>query len=348
MAANKKSIIGGILLIALMALTFSLLLKGQQLALFLAALSRIRPLWTLAGLGLMFCYVGSEAMCTKLILTRLGHAPRYRRCLGYSFVGFYVSSITPSATGGQPAQIYYMSKDGVPAAHGTLNMMLVAICYQVSILIYAAVALLAQPHLISAMGTGLGLLLLYGTAIMVGLTVFMLLFMFLPDAARRLMNTLLGLGVKLHVIRDRETTQQRLDRQMAEYRAGADCIRRNPGLAPGLLALTLLQQSCLFAVPYMVYRAFGLTGHGLFELLCAQALLTLAVSMLPLPGAVGATEVGFLTFFTLFFGSELVNPAVLVSRGISFYLFLAISAVATLTVHLLTKRRNCKKANAAP
>lgn len=30
----------------------------------------------------------------------------------YSFIGFFYSGITPSATGGQPVQLYYMSKDG--------------------------------------------------------------------------------------------------------------------------------------------------------------------------------------------------------------------------------------------
>ena len=348
MLANKKNIIGGILLVGLMVLTMYLLLKGQQLETLFTILSQLNPLWLFFGLTLMFCYVGSEAMCSKLILTKLGHAPMYRRCLGYSFVGFYVSSITPSATGGQPAQIYYMSKDDIPVAHGTLNMMLVAVCYQVAILIYAAAALIFKPYLLGQMGVGLGLLLIYGTLVMVVLTVGMLMFMFLPNAARKLMNKLLGLGTRVRIIKDREAMQKRLDHQMEEYRAGADCIRRNPGLAPGLLGLTLLQQTCLFAVPYAVYRAFGLTGHGAFEIICAQALLTLAVSMLPLPGAVGVTEGGFLMFFTVFFGTQLVTPAVLVSRGISFYAFLALSAVVTLTVHLLMKRRNRKKLEAAP
>lgn len=339
MLANKKNLIGGILLLALMVLTLYLLLKGQPISHLLAILTRIELRWIFLGLALMLAYVGSEAMCSKLILTRLGHVPPYRRCLGYSFVGFYVSSITPSATGGQPAQIYYMSKDEIPVAHGALNMMLIAVCYQVAILIYAAVALLFCPGLLTAMGTGLGLLLIYGTAIMVVLTVGMLMFMFLPHAARRLMNAILGWLVKLHILKDRESMQKRLDHQMEEYRAGAECIRRNPGLAPGLLGLTLLQQTCLFAVPFMVYKAFGLSGHSAFEVICAQALLTLAVSMLPLPGAVGATEGGFILFFTVFFGTDLVTPAVLASRGISFYAFLAISAVATLTVHLLMRRR---------
>ena len=66
--------------------------------------------------------------------------------------------------------------------------------------------------------------------------------------------------------------------------------------------------------------------------------MTLAVSSLPLPGAVGASEGGFVKAMTLFFGSALVTPAVLLSRGISFYSFLLISAGVTLWVHFRTSR----------
>ena len=43
----------------------------------------------------------------------------------------------------------------------------------------------------------------------------------------------------------------------------------------------------------------------------------------------------------LFFGSGLVTPAVLVSRGISFYAFLLVSGVVTLCVHLRRRRKEC-------
>ena len=41
----------------------------------------------------------------------------------------------------------------------------------------------------------------------------------------------------------------------------------------------------------------------------------------------------------LFFGPALVTPAVLVSRGISFYAFLLVSGVITLAVHLRSRRK---------
>ena len=157
------------------------------------------------------------------------------------------------------------------------------------------------------------------------------------------MGGLLNLGVKVRIIKDRAASQARLDGQMEEYRKGAECFRRNPGLAPVLMVLNFVQFTALFLIPFVVYKAFGLTGHSVFELVGAQALLTLATSSLPLPGAVGASEGGFVLSFALFFGTELVTPAVLVSRGISFYAFLALSGILTLVVHFTTKRRNAEK-----
>ena len=157
---DRKSRLSLLLMLALIGGTAWFLLSRQPLSSLGAALRQVR-LWCVpGGLGLMTAFVGCEAMCSRLILGRLGHKVTYRQCLGYSFAGFYVSSITPSSTGGQPAQIYYMSKDGVPAAHGSLNMMLIAVCYQVVTLLYAAAAFFGLSRTHQGLGTGVGLLLL--------------------------------------------------------------------------------------------------------------------------------------------------------------------------------------------
>ena len=48
------------------------------------------------------------------------------RCIQYSFIGFFYSGITPSATGGQPVQLYYMNKDGNRGSDSTVVLMTVA------------------------------------------------------------------------------------------------------------------------------------------------------------------------------------------------------------------------------
>ena len=57
------------------------------------------------------------------------------------------------------------NRDGIPAAHGALNMMLIAVCYQVVVMGYALAIVLLRFDLVTNLGTGLGLLLLFGAAV---------------------------------------------------------------------------------------------------------------------------------------------------------------------------------------
>lgn len=288
-------------------------------------------------LGLMLGYVGCEALCSRLILGRLGNRVCYRRCLGYSFVGFYVSSITPSSTGGQPAQIYCMSRDGIPAAHGTLNMLLIAMCYQAASLLWGGSAWLLGAGKAGFEG-GMGLLLLCGAGIMLLLTLGMGMVMFLPGVSRRICEGGLRFLDALHLLRSPATAREKLEQQLGEYAGGAVCVRENPALALKVLLLCVLQLGLLFSVPWMVYLAFGLSGCSWLQIAGLQALLTLAVCNLPLPGAVGLAEGGFLSAFAAVFGAGTVTPAMLVSRGISFYAFLLISFLISMAVQLRSRR----------
>lgn len=117
------------------------------------------------------------------------------------------------------------------------------------------------------------------------LTAGMLCMMFLPNAAQRFTGGLVSLGGRLRLVRHEAQTREKLARQMAAYREGAACIRANLNLLPALLLITFLQLTALYAVPYVVYLGFGLRAHSLFQLLGAQALVSMAVGSLPLPAA---------------------------------------------------------------
>lgn len=343
MIQGKKKYLGCLFLAIMMAVTGAVLFRGQSLSALWESLQQVKIPFLLGALSLMFGYVGCEAMCTCQILRRLGHRVSYRRCLGYSFVGFYVSSITPSATGGQPAQIYCMSQDRIPAAHGALNMMLIAACYQTATLIWGGGVWLLCPRG-GEFGGSMGVLLFYGAGMMLLLTAGMGVVMFLPGLAGRICEGIMRLLESLHILRNPAAVREKLNRQLAEYARGAACVKENPGLTLRVLMLCIVQLGMLFSVPWMVYLAFGLQGHGWLQIAGLQAMLTLAVCNLPLPGAVGPAEGGFVAAFTAVFGAGMVTPAMLVSRGISFYAFLIISFIVSVFVHLRIRRQARERA----
>ena len=126
----KKTWLGPVLIAAVFGGTLFLVFREQSPGAVAAALGQVYPGYIALGLALMFCFVGWEALASCLTLRRLGQRAPYVRCLGYSFTGFVFSSITPSSSGGQPAQVYEMTRDGIPVAHGALVMLLNAVCYQ--------------------------------------------------------------------------------------------------------------------------------------------------------------------------------------------------------------------------
>lgn len=328
-------------MVLLLVWTIHMLLADQPIDRLWAGLKAADPLFLLAGLGLMGLFLLCEALSSHLVLRTLGTPAPLRRCLGYACVGFYFSTVTPSSTGGQPMQVYSMARDGIPAAHGTLDMLLISICYQLAAALYALGAWLCFPGLQDGLGKGLRLLLLFGFTATLALAGIMVLFLVRPGWCSRLADALAALLRRIPwAKKDPRAFRAKLEEPIAQYTWGGSFLCRKPSLFPRLLGLSLVQLGCLYLVPWMVYRAFGLTGRSAPELVALQALMAVAVGLLPLPGAAGAAETAFLTGFAAFFG-ELVAPAVVLSRGISCYGMLLITGPVCLAIHL--RRRNRKR-----
>ena len=138
----------------------------------------------------------------------------------------------------------------------------------------------------------------------------------------------IALGARLIPSLDRAGLEQKADEHLAEYRRGAELIRRSPALLLRVVGLSTAQLACSYAMPYVVYRAFGLSGFGLWEIVALQALCSIAVGYLPLPGSAGAAENVFLRGFLLVYGEALVAPAMILSRTLNCYLVLLATGIA--------------------
>ena len=85
-----------------------------------------------------------------------------------------------------------------------------------------------------------------------------------------------------------------------------------------------------YSIPFCIYKAFGLNEYTLFQFLPMQAILYTIVSGIPLPGAIGASETAFLKIFGPVFGLGILNGAMLLTRGVTFYLFVLISLIVVI------------------
>ena len=127
---TKRNLFNALFLVALLGLTIWAVFKDQDFGVILHTLSQIAPGFLLAGFILVIVYVCSESVIIKYLLSTVQIKVPLFNCIRYSFVGFFYSCITPSATGGQPMQIYFMKKEDIPVPIATVILLVVTITYK--------------------------------------------------------------------------------------------------------------------------------------------------------------------------------------------------------------------------
>ena len=70
-----------------------------------------------------------------------------------------------------------------------------------------------------------------------------------------------------------------------------------------------------------------------------QSLLLVSTTSIPLPGTVGISESVFLTLYLNVFGENLLASGMILSRGITFYLFMIISLIVVLVNIVYIKKK---------
>lgn len=137
--SGKKKVIQIAIFLAVMLLTFYALFSGRDLGEIARAVGRMSPLYLIPAVLLAVFFVCAEGLMIWYLLNAMGEKKnQVWRCIQYSFIGFFYSGITPSATGGQPVQLYYMNKDGNRVSDSTVVLMTVAVVYKFVLVIMGA------------------------------------------------------------------------------------------------------------------------------------------------------------------------------------------------------------------
>lgn len=339
--SEKKASYGPniLLMLGLTIITLTVILRGNDMDNLLFSLKTARISWLLAGLGCMLLFVTCEALNMYQISRSLGWPLALSRCEQYAFIGFYFSSITPSSSGGQPVQMYYMKKDRIALADSSVMILYIVFVYQMAILLLSGIMALFHPGLALRTAGHLKYLLPFGLIMNGGAALLMALFLTSDNLVRHILRFMLRIGTRLHLVKQPEEHWQHIQTEIDQYHQSSLIMRRKPLLFIKVLLISLLQMLALSSVPYCIYRALGYTSFSPGELITCQSILTVSASAVPTPGAVGAAEGGFLFAFKDIFDAETIKTAMLLSRGISLYIFLLISFCICMAVQIRISRK---------
>lgn len=330
-----------VFLAAVFLLTVYGVFHGEDLEAMMDAIRSAQPGWLLLGAALVVLFIWGEALIIWYMMRSFGISLKKRICFLFSSVGFFFSCITPSASGGQPMQVYYMKKQRIPIPVSAVILMVVTITYKlVLVVVGLGIMVFGQRLLHTYMEDVLPVFYL-GIILNVGCVSLMTLLVFHPLLAKNLMLKGLGVLERFRLLKAKEERKQRLEEAMQVYQETAAYLKGHHKVIVYVIMITFIQRFCLFAVTWAVYHSFGLTGTPFLDLVLLQAAVSVAVDMLPLPGGMGISESLFLRMFTPVFHTLLL-PGMVLSRGLGYYSQLLISAVFTVVAQLYFSRRGAQ------
>ncbi len=341
MNKDKKKILGNVLkysiFVILIIVTFSIVFKQNDFGTFIDNLKHANPLYITLGICCMFVFLLAEALNVRLILKNLGDKLTLRQVFRYSLIGFFFSSITPSSTGGQPAQIYFMNKDDIPVPHSTLALLVELMGYQFALGLLAFIGFFLNFNIIVHKLGNLRYLVFLGIGINLVIVSALMVVIFSKKLALKIVSGITKL-LRFFKYSKVDKFEQAFQDQIEEYHRCSIYLKENKSILVRVLFTNIIQLTAYHAVPYFVYLSFGLSGSGAITIVSMEAVLYVAVASLPFPGAVGVSEGSFMIMFKMFFG-ELLGSAMIISRGINFYLFVLISGLGVAWSFILAKRK---------
>ena len=340
----KKTIIYMLVFIVLAALTVYVMVtqsKTFSLHSLRDVVSGVNPFWIIMAFLGMVGFIFFEGYAIVIILRVFGYERKIRRGWFYSAPDVYFSAITPSATGGQPASMYFMHKDKVPAAVTTIALLLNLVFYIASILLIGLICLIIDPTVLGRFDP------LSNTLITIGfITQFLLMLVFVllvykSAIVKNIANGLLRFGKKIHLVKNIDKKLKKLDSMEVQYKECADLILKNKTTLSKAFLCNFLQRVSQILVSVFVF--IGVT-HGFKDSLNAfsvQGFVALGSNAVPIPGAIGAADYLYIDGF-----KDLLPDPVsveLLSRGISFYVCVLVCGIFTLSVYSYYNFKRKKK-----
>lgn len=298
-----------------------------------------KAFWVILAVISSLLYVVFEGAAVVTLLSGIGYPVSPLKGLMYSASDAYFSAVTPSATGGQPAAVFFMIKHGIPAGICAVVMLVNLILYTVATVLLGLVAVICEPVLFLNFRLVSKILVAGGLAVLFGLT---MLFFAAMTKSHRIFGILRSVTVWLMRKRSEEDVSARLgriDEARKDFELCSSLMRTKKKEVLSAFLMNIAQRACQIAVPMLLYIGMDGSLRTGLRIFSAQCMVTVGYCCVPVPGAMGVADFLMIDAFTDLIGAEDAFMLEMLGRGVSFYLCTLVSGLVVLAGYITLKVR---------
>ena len=251
---------------------------------------------------------------------------RFKDSLMCGLLGQFYCAITPSATGGQPMQVYFMSKRKVDAGTTTSALTQKFLIYQSTLIIYFIFTIIYKTDYLSDVNPAVYFILAVGFVGQVSCLLILIIFSVNKTIPSKIIISFFHFLARVKIVKNPEEKIDKLKHNVHLFHTGNKHLYKNKKFVFQTVFLTLFQLTFMFLIPFCVYKSFGFPGYNPLNIICAQSFVTMSSSLFPIPGASGAAEGASSVFLAPYFGEKSIKSAIVITRLIVYYFTIVCTA----------------------
>ncbi|MBP3646203.1 MAG: flippase-like domain-containing protein [Clostridia bacterium] len=345
---NLQQILSFLFLLLTLGVVLWIGLNGNDLSELMSALKRLSPGYLLLCFASWVLYVLADALAIHHFLIVQKTPVRLWQSIHAAIVGIYYCNITPGASGGQPMQMYCLSKYKVPIGVSGSAVAVKFVVFQAVLLLTGAVLWPLHGRFVAEYAGSSIWFVLLGYVVNFFSIGMVLMMAISTRAVRWVIERCICIGMRLKICKDPDASRTKWENHCQSFLSSVQQVVRRPADLVIQCLIAFIQLMSLMLVIIAVYHAFGLSGVGTTELITMGVLLYIAASYTPLPGASGAQEGGFAVMFRDIFPEAHCFVALLIWRFATYYLSVLVGAVVTSVENIRSLRKSSAEEEVNP
>ena len=252
-----------------------------------------------------------------------------KEAIKHNIITQFFNGITPFSTGGQPMEVYMLTEHNIKTSHATNITIQNFVFYQTALVIYGIIAILYNGifHIFPKIPV-LRKLVLIGFLVNILVAVGLFIITFSKRLTKKVAYIIINSLTYLKIVKNPLKMKEKWDTRLEEFHISAKQLRKRKKLFVGGVFFNLLSLTCLYIVPLFITYGFqDFTSLNVADTLTASAYVLIMGAFVPIPGASGGMEYGFLKFFGNFIPKVTLNASLLIWRFITYYLGMIVGAL---------------------
>lgn len=285
--------------------------------------------WFLVALLCYVLYIVFKSLAFQITVKQEKKEVTFKRSIIHNMIIQFFNGITPFSTGGQPMEVYMLKKQGIRYSRGVNIILQTFIFYQTALVLYGIVAVTLNFYFRFFDKVAiLKNLILIGFLINTLVVVFLFIIAFSKKLTHFFVHLAIKLLYKIKLVKNKEETLEKWNERLEKFHECTSQLKQNKGLFVRGVLYQFISLTFFYVIPLFI--AFSMNDYVSLDPLkaiVASAYVLIIGSFVPIPGASGGIEYGFLAFFGNFISGSVLPSMLLMWRFITYYLAMIIGAI---------------------